>query len=119
MLEQKILDELKAKLLEEKKNLEAELSKIATKGDEEEYEAKFSDIGRDEESNADEVEEYTVNLSITETLEKKLKEVNDALERMEKGTYGQCENCQGEDIPLERLQAYPAAKTCIKCQNKK
>ncbi len=117
MLDQQTQDELKQKLLAEKKNLEEELAKIARKEENGDYEAKHTDIGRDEESNADEVEEYTSNLGITETLENKLKEVDDALNRMEKGNYGKCENCPGEEIPVERLRAYPAAKTCIKCKS--
>lgn len=114
MLEQKILDELKTKLLEEKRGLEEELNKIAKKenGD---YEAKFEDFGRDEEDNAEEVENYANKVGITENLEKKLEDVNLALEKMKKGRYGFCENCQ-KDIPLERLRAYPAAKDCIDCK---
>jgi RNA polymerase-binding protein DksA len=120
MLDKNNLKELKNKLLQEKKQLEEDLSKIADKESDEEYETKFQEIGRDEEANADEVEAYTANLGITETLEKDLKAVNDALERIENSTYGKCEACS-EDIPLERLRAYSAAKTCIKCkgENKK
>jgi RNA polymerase-binding transcription factor len=40
--------------------------------------------------------------------------VRAALERMEAGTYGQCEDCEGV-IPAARLQALPYAVTCIAC----
>ncbi len=118
MINEKTLGELKNLLLEEKDKLEKELGLIAKKEDEgkDEYEAKFENIGRDEEDNAEEVEEYSNNLGITETLENKLKEVNGALNRMQNGTYGICENCENEEIPLERLRAYPSASTCLKCQ---
>lgn len=115
-MDKQILDELKALLLKEKEDLEENLERIAKpvnkeKGD---YETNFEEIGADREDNTTEVEEYTDNLPVEITLEKKLQEVLDALERIEKGTYGFCENCQKE-IDIERLRANPSAKTCIKC----
>lgn len=41
-----------------------------------------------------------------------LLDVNRALARMEKGTYGRCETC-GERIPYERLEAVPYTAYCI------
>lgn len=118
MLDQKVLMELKKQLLEEKANLEKELSLIATKEDGD-YQANFEDFGRNEEENAEETEEFFNKTALTETLEKKLNEVNSALARMDKGVYGLCVNCPGEEIPLERLKAYPSADTCLKCQKTK
>lgn len=37
-----------------------------------------------------------------------------ALERLEQGTYGVCERC-GREIDPDRLEARPAATTCIGC----
>jgi len=112
------MEELKKQLLDEKKRLEGELGRLATKEGAEDYEAKFEDLGRSEEDNAEEVENYAANLSITDTLEKNLKEVNDALERIEKGTYGICTECEKNKIRIERLEAYPAARKCIQCAEK-
>lgn len=115
MLDQKVLDELKGRLIEEKAKLESELQRIAkpteTPGD---YETKFEDLGKEADENATEVRDYADNLAIENDLEKQLKDVNDALERIERGTYGFCDNCQ-QEIDIERLRAYPAARTCIKC----
>ena len=116
MLDQKILDEFKNQLLTEKNKLEENLSLIAVKEDGD-YQTKFEDFGRNEEENAEETENFANKIAITETLEKKLQEVNAALKRMENGTYGICTNCPNEEIPLERLRAYPSASTCLKCQN--
>ncbi len=44
-----------------------------------------------------------------------LTEVNQALERIEKGTYGLCVNC-GKPIPEKRLEAIPWAARDAKCQ---
>ena len=114
-LDKNILDQLREKLLEEKKRIPGELEVIGkpttAAGD---YSTNFSEIGDDEDENATEIEEYTDNLALESNLEKQLKEILEALERIETGTYGKCENCNS-DIPVERLMAYPAAKTCINC----
>lgn len=115
-LDKKTLEELKDQLIREKEDLEKNLSRIAHPVDKEEgdYETTFSDIGRDREENATEVDEYSDTLPVETTLEKRLQDIIDALERMKNGAYGICVNCNKE-IPLERLKANPAAKTCIKC----
>ena len=115
-LNKEILAELKEELLKEKARLEKDLGIIGMPTEKEgDYETKFDDIGRDKEDNASEVEEYADNVAVEDSLEKQLKEVSDALKRIESGTYGVCENC-GQEIDIERLRAYPAAKTCIKCK---
>lgn len=43
-----------------------------------------------------------------------LAEVDAALERLERGTYGICEQC-GQPIAAGRLEARPTARTCIGC----
>jgi len=115
-IDPKILNELKEALLKEKAELEADLKRIAKpvdapRGD---YETSFDEVGTDREDNTTEVEEYADNLPVEMTLEKKLKDVIDALGKIEKGTYGICENCN-QEIDIERLKANPSARTCIKC----
>ncbi|MEV4786590.1 TraR/DksA C4-type zinc finger protein [Streptomyces tuirus] len=43
-----------------------------------------------------------------------LNDLDRALERLERGDYGRCEQC-GEPIPTERLEVRPAAKNCVRC----
>ncbi|MFF1874805.1 TraR/DksA family transcriptional regulator [Kitasatospora herbaricolor] len=43
-----------------------------------------------------------------------LAELDQAEERLARGDYGRCEGC-GEPIPTERLEARPAARTCVLC----
>lgn len=116
-IDKNVLEELKNQLEKEKEELEKNISRIARPVNKKEgdYEATFDEIGTDREDNATEVDQYSDNLSVETTLEKSLQDVLDALERIDKGTYGLCENCQKE-IDIERLKANPAAKTCIKCQ---
>jgi DnaK suppressor protein len=44
-------------------------------------------------------------------------EIDQALERIDAGTYGCCVSC-GEPIPAERLQAVPWAALCVPCSAK-
>jgi DnaK suppressor protein len=116
-IDKKTLEELKNKLLKEKEELEKNLGRIARPVDKKEgdYETTFDDIGSDRDDNATEVDQYSDNLSVETALEKRLQEILGAIERMEKGTYGICENCHKE-IDIERLKVNPAAKTCINCK---
>jgi RNA polymerase-binding transcription factor len=43
--------------------------------------------------------------------------VNEALERVKTGLYGQCVACH-EDVEAKRLEAVPWARHCIDCQEK-
>ena len=45
-----------------------------------------------------------------------LHHLNEALERIEKGTYGICRSC-GKEISRTRLEAVPNATQCINCKN--
>ena len=45
-----------------------------------------------------------------------LQDIQDALQKIENGTYGECENC-GEDISIARLEANPMAKLCVDCKS--
>ena len=56
-----------------------------------------------------------LNLDLASTEQKRLNQIDDALKRIEEGTYGDCENCS-EKISLQRLKALPFARLCIKCQ---
>lgn len=49
--------------------------------------------------------------------QKLLKKIEDALERIEAGTYGICEAC-GEKISVKRLEARPVTTLCIECKTK-
>jgi DnaK suppressor protein len=61
---------------------------------------------------ADQIEELVTNVPLVEELETRLKEINAALSRMKKGTFGICAEC-GKPIDEDRLEANPAAATCV------
>ena len=47
-----------------------------------------------------------------------MRDIEAALQRVKSGTYGVCIDC-GDDVAFARLQAYPTAKRCIVCQEKR
>jgi RNA polymerase-binding protein DksA len=56
--------------------------------------------------------EREVGDSLEENAEQILREVDDALARIDEGTYGVCKAC-GKEIPSERLEAVPYATLCV------
>lgn len=61
---------------------------------------------------ADSIEEFEDNTAIVKDLEIRYNNVKDALARITSNTYGACEVCK-EAIDPKRLEANPAAKTCL------
>jgi RNA polymerase-binding protein DksA len=52
--------------------------------------------------------------SLLERAQRRLTELDDALARIDNGTYGLCTNC-GRPIAPERLTALPTTQTCVDC----
>ena len=59
--------------------------------------------------------ERELDMTLEENARENLLEVQQALERVDAGSYGTCARC-GKDIPVERLEAYPTASLCIVCK---
>jgi len=57
-------------------------------------------------------------LSLAEGEREILYTLDDAIKKIDEGTYGTCDMC-GEIISKQRLKAMPQAQYCIKCQEKK
>jgi DnaK suppressor protein len=53
--------------------------------------------------------------SLSDTERNTLLQIENALRRMDDGTYGRCSNC-GQNIALPRLEALPWARFCVDCQ---
>ncbi len=82
------------------------------------FDAEFPDYGDKEDENAAEVATFTDNLAVEHTLEGTLEDINAALARISKGTYGQCRYCDKE-IDQRRLRVRPESSSCIVCKKKK
>ncbi|MBI4249306.1 MAG: TraR/DksA family transcriptional regulator [Elusimicrobia bacterium] len=70
----------------------------------------------------DEADKATISVTkeilyeLSDKERKTIDEIEAALRRMEKGSYGLCEACR-KPIPLLRLSAIPFARYCIACQS--
>ena len=91
-------------LLKEKARLEKEIARIT----------KYQEVGSSSDDNAQEVEIVGENMALENDLKSESKEVEAALKRIEKGTYGKCLKCR-KPINKLRLNAYPAAAYCRDC----
>lgn len=58
-----------------------------------------------------------LDMILTDREKRKLKQIDDALDRIEENTYGLCEEC-GVKIPKPRLRVMPFARFCVDCQEK-
>ncbi len=96
--------------------LEKELSGVgrvnpANKNDWEAVEPDMNTDSADDGDVANTMQEYANNNAVLNNLEIRLNEVKSALENIEDGSYGLCEECEAP-IEDDRLEANPAAKTC-------
>ncbi len=104
MFDEKFLNQQKALLLKEEARIEKELKDIK----------KFPEIGTSDEDNSQEIETFGEYRGLEPQLSAELVDVKLALSKIANGTYGICDNCK-KPIEKERLEAYPAATTCLKC----
>jgi len=111
-MEKKKVDYYKKRLLTKQE----ELLRLVTKSEQDGREA-------DEEATQDIADKaansYTKEFLFHQSDENRrlLQLVNEALERMKNGSYGQCVACQ-EEVQQKRLEAVPWARHCIECQDK-
>jgi DnaK suppressor protein len=114
-LSKKERDDLRARLLTEQGELQAQLEGI----EEDTFAATQSemtgDVGLDDEM-ADAgtaTFEREKDLSIEQNVRDLLQKIDRALKRMDEGTYGICDRC-GKPIEKARMKALPYADLCIK-----
>jgi RNA polymerase-binding protein DksA len=61
--------------------------------------------------------QYEATIQFASSESRYIDHINEALARIEDGTYGKCEYCGGT-IGLERLKALPYTRLCIACKEK-
>jgi DnaK suppressor protein len=117
-MKKQFLEEIKARLENELKQLTKDLgdfSKKDTKAMRTDYVTLFPEYGDDEDENAGEIAAYSNNLALEDKLEKEVRDITNALKRIEKNQYGKCRYC-GQEISEERLRARPTSTSCIACK---
>jgi DnaK suppressor protein len=73
------------------------------------------DEGMDTYDLASEERDREINFILSDRDRVKIKQIDDAIERVEDGTYGVCESC-GLEIAEQRLDAMPLTRLCRDCQ---
>lgn len=101
------LEKEKARLLQEKAELERELERLR--------ESLKGEIEIDINGLSPDLYERDKTVALIESLEFRLASIERALRAIERGTYGICERC-GSAIDPARLEARPDATLCLKCQ---
>ncbi len=114
-LSQAQLEDLRGALEAEKDSLEEELAAHGrVQSDTGDWQGASMSEGEEADpiDTADNIEELSINVPLVEELEQRHTDVVEALEKLGAGTYGLCEACD-EPIHADRLEANPAARTCI------
>lgn len=73
------------------------------------------DEGMDTYDVASDARDREINLILTDRDRDKLQALDDALARLDEGTYGVCESCDAA-IAEGRLEALPFTRLCVSCQ---
>ena len=114
------LQGIKEKLLEEKVQIMAELDVFKDEGLNKSFKDSSGDLSGYSFHMADmasDLHDREMSLGLAEGERERLYAINDAIKRIEEGTYGTCDYCN-ESISKQRLKVMPQAKYCIKCQEK-
>jgi DnaK suppressor protein len=109
------LKQIRAKLEGEKKRFQEELNQLKVSPDSDER-REGSPFGKREEE-ATESMELEKRLALENKLEALISEVDRALNKLDAGTYGNCDIC-GQPIDPARLDALPQAIMCVSCRQK-
>ena len=103
-------------LLEDQKEaLRKQLSEMGADPDQDSFEGLDYDFGFAD--SAQSTAERNKVLAVIERLRENLHDVDVALGKIDKGTFGVCERC-GQPINPERLEAIPYARLCVSCKQK-
>ncbi len=120
-MEKQLVEKFRVRLENEKQEIAQELGKIAIQSKDDPTLWKARPVisedaaGHDsDETMSDDSEEFGERVSLAKTLSQNLADINAALAKIAAGTYGKCENCD-QDISIERLEAFPAARECFDC----
>ncbi|MDY7086870.1 MAG: TraR/DksA C4-type zinc finger protein [Actinomycetota bacterium] len=71
--------------------------------------------GDDQADSGSKTAERDAASSLLRTLSDRRTQAEHAMQRLEEGTYGNCEGCSNP-IPWERLEIFPSATTCVNCK---
>lgn len=112
------LDDMRTALLARREEVQDEIQRLDTElraiGADQELER--GGLGNHIAEDGASVTEQERIATLSDHLAGQLEQVQEALQRMDKGTYGTCQRC-GKPINEERLEAFPWVPYCIECQS--
>lgn len=110
-----VLQDIKNFFINERKVLEKRLRQVtdADPFQDPDHAHSNADVGED----ANEEVQHEQAQANRETLQKKMKDIDQGLQRIEKGTYGYCQQCHNM-IDTDRLSSNPYTLLCISCARK-
>src|SRR5438046_2936029 len=109
--------QVKKRLLDERHQMLHDLDvtehQVAEDGDD--VDPERGGVGNHMADDANQTFEHETMLTLERSVRRHLDQVDEALARIEAGTYGTCANC-GKPINPARLEARPSSVLCIDCQ---
>ncbi len=114
------MEQFREQLLAERARLEEELHEIESRAARVDESDRANELSAYDDHPADlasETFEREKDLAIGESVEHMLHKVINALEKIDRGTYGLCDAC-GRPIKKARLKALPFATLCLACQDR-
>ena len=116
-MDQKKIENFKRVLEQKKRNAQKTLSQIENNefnDAQAEYVSELSVYDNHPADIATETYEMEKNMALRKQNLHRINQIDQALERIERGDYGKCALCGGE-IGYERLETHPEADTCLDC----
>ena len=112
------IDKYRSRILQEKERFERDLADLrASDGMSAEVgDSTDSDINHPADSGT-EMFERTKDLALRANVGAMLGQIDEALAKLDAGTYGTCDRC-GQQIAPARLEALPYATLCVTCQDR-
>ena len=95
--------------------LQKRASALAGLGAQTKYLARAERICEEDQAQNSLDEAVSLRLNVYDYMQ--LRQIQEALDRLQLGDYGICLSCE-EAIPAKRLQALPWAKYCVRCQER-
>lgn len=119
-LAESTLDRLQERLREERERI----TKLLDIHEHEREEARLAETSAERSPDPTSAEggsmafEYEKDLSVDQNSADLLQKVDHALDRLDRGEYGDCEVC-GKAIPVARLEALPYVTLCVSCAQRR
>ncbi|WP_430779879.1 TraR/DksA family transcriptional regulator [Actinoplanes sp. G11-F43] len=108
-------EEIRVALVARLDELQAEYDQALSEITELQRERVIDSAGDDQADTGTKTFEREQEITLANNLLERINQVERAIDRLGSGNYGWCERC-GEQIPVERLAAFPSATLCVSCK---